>query len=95
MLSDDRRRHNRLRIHYDVKINNGRPYDGGNLYDLSDSGVAIMYPPKIAPVGTPLAIGQEQTLVIGGAVVFKGRIARIFEGGFATEFDVSMASAGI
>ena len=90
MFHTDRRetrKHTRTLIHGDVDVNGGQPLRGGRLYDMSIGGAAIVYPSEMAAGGEPLAVNDEIILVIKGRAHIPGRVARLFDGGFAVQFD--------
>ncbi len=90
MAGTEMREHPRDLINADVTVNDGSPYKGGTLYDWSQSGVAVMYPHETAPSGDPIEVGQVLTLKFGGQMELPARVARTFDGGFATKFDFSI-----
>ncbi len=93
MGSKDARKHQRDLVKTRVIVNDGYPFEGGELYDVSTGGAAVMYPDGATPTSTPLAVGQILFLEFPGLAKMPGRVARTFEGGFATAFDLSILSA--
>ena len=73
-----------------VDVNGGVPCQGGNLRDMSVGGAAIVYPDGIEPENEPVAIDDEIVLIIRGRAHMPGRVVRLFDGGFAVEFDWSI-----
>ena len=73
-----------------VDVNGGVPCQGGNLRDMSVGGAAIVYPDGIEPENEPVAIDDEIVLIIRGRAHLPGRVVRLFDGGFAVEFDWSI-----
>jgi hypothetical protein len=89
-MTKNLRKHVRTRIADLVLINHGRPYQGGELIDISKGGVAVSYPAQTEPASDPVLPGQLIALVFGGGALLPARVVRVFENGFATEFDFSL-----
>lgn len=83
----DRRSGVRSKVTERVIVNSGKPYRGGVLYDISTTGIAIEYLIEDGVIDEPLEDDEMVKLVLDGLSVFSGRVARIFEGGFAVRFD--------
>jgi len=83
----DTRRHTRTLIQGVVDVNGGQPFRGGRLYDMSIGGAAIVYPSDLTSGENPLALNDEIVLVIKGRAHIPGRVVRLFDGGFAVQFD--------
>jgi len=90
IANDDKRRRARTQVSEVIDINSGKPYRGGTLHDISSSGAAITYSPDADPIDTPLEVGEELKITVGGVTVLPARIARTFDGGYAVRFDWSM-----
>lgn len=87
---EDARRSPRSTVQGDVEVNGGGPYRGGKLYDMSVNGASILYPQGSRPLDDPIQIDDEIVLVIRGRAHVPGRVARVFDGGFAVDFDWSL-----
>ncbi|HBC08600.1 MAG TPA: hypothetical protein DC046_13630 [Rhodospirillaceae bacterium] len=87
---EDARRNPRSTVYGNVEVNGGGPYRGGKLHDMSVSGASIIYPQGSEPLDDPVQINDEILLVIRGRAHVPGRVARVFDGGFAVEFDWSL-----
>ena len=85
--SEEKRRRVRARVHQVVEINEGIPYRGGLLYDISSSGAAIIYDRDTEPADEPLKAGEELDLNVAGVTTLPAFVARTFEGGYAVEFN--------
>jgi hypothetical protein len=90
MSGKDMRSHPRTVVKEGVGVNGGKPYQGGMLYDMSIGGASVTYPKDINPADTPLVVGQTLMLVVGDGIRFPAKIVRVFDGGFATQFDFSL-----
>ncbi len=90
MGTKDMRSHPRTLVRVGVDVNGGAPYQGGMLYDMSVGGASVTYPEEIIPANDPLVVGQTLVLVVGGGIRFPAKIVRVFDGGFATQFDFSL-----
>lgn len=90
MSKKDMRSHPRTLVKEVVDVNGGKPYQGGQLYDMSIGGASITYPKDINPADQPLAVGDTLVLVVGDGIKFPAKIVRVFDGGFATQFDFSL-----
>lgn len=86
----DARRSPRSVVYGDVEVNGGSPYRGGKLHDMSVGGAAIIYPEGSEPQDGPVQVDDEILLVIRGSAHVPGRVARVFDGGFAVQFDWSL-----
>ncbi|MEQ9557418.1 MAG: PilZ domain-containing protein [Rhodospirillales bacterium] len=86
----DSRRSPRSVVHGNVEVNGGGPYRGGRLHDMSVGGASIIYPQGSQPQDDPVQVDDEILLVIRGRAHVPGRVARVFDGGFAVEFDWSL-----
>ncbi len=93
MTNEDMRKHQRNLVVTEVTINDGSPYRGGKLYDMSVGGASVMYSNEISPTSDPIEIGQVLLLEFQGKTVMPARVARTFDGGFATKFDFSIPVA--
>lgn len=87
MTYKDMREYKRNVVAGNVTVNDGYPYHGGTLVDLSFSGAAVMYSPEAAPTSEPIIIGQTVILKFHGRKQMPGRVTRIFNDGFAVNFD--------
>jgi len=90
MDSRDMRTHQRNLVQTEIDVNDGKPYRGGLLHDLSVGGAAVTYPPEASPTGEPLEVGQTLVLSFAGKTGMPTRIVRIFDGGFAGKFDFTL-----
>lgn len=90
-IIEDLRRYKRNPVATEVIVNNGVPYQGGTLYDISVGGAAVTYPDGVNPDSDPVVVGQILHLMLKGRIKMPGRVVRTFEGGFATQFDFSIA----
>jgi len=86
----DSRKNPRSVVHGNVDVNGGGPYRGGKLHDMSVGGASIVYPEGSQPQDDPVRVNDEILLVIRGRAHVPGRVARVFDGGFAVEFDWSL-----
>tara|TARA_R110000772_G_scaffold264038_1_gene384277 strand:+ start:68871 stop:69188 length:318 start_codon:yes stop_codon:yes gene_type:complete len=86
----DSRKNPRSMVHGNVEVNGGGPYRGGKLHDMSVGGASIVYPQGSEPQDAPVRVDDEILLVIRGRAHVPGRVARVFDGGFAVEFDWSL-----
>ena len=84
------RRNPRSIVHGHVEVNGGNPFRGGTLHDMSVGGASVTYPDGQEPNDDPVKVGDEILLVIRGRAHMPGRVVRLFEGGFAVEFDWSL-----
>lgn len=84
------RKNPRSPVHGHVKVNGGGPYRGGELYDMSVGGASIVYPAGSKPQDDPVQVDDEILLVIRGRAHMPGWVVRVFDGGFAVEFDWSI-----
>ena len=73
-----------------VEVNGGAPCQGGKLLDMSVGGAAIVYPEGVAQDDEAVSIDDEILLIIRGRAHMPGRVVRLFDGGFAVEFDWSI-----
>lgn len=85
------RKHHRNKVKSDVTVNQGIPYSGGKLHDMSVGGAAVIYPDKTYSHSTPLTVGQVLVLNFEGAGEMPARVIRTFDGGFAAKFDFSVS----
>ena len=90
MNDTDVRRHQRDLVETEMTVNDGHPYGGGILHDMSVGGAAVMYPEDAAPTSEPVVPGQVLFLNLPGLAKMPARVARIFDGGFAARFDFSI-----
>lgn len=90
MAYNEMRENTRDLVENNVAVNNGSPFHGGMLHDISHSGAAVMYPKEAVSIGEPVEIGQILNLRFQGRGNLPGRVSRLFEGGFATKFDFSI-----
>ena len=88
--SQEARKHTRTLINGEVDVNGGIPPRGGRLYDMSIGGAAIVYPEAHSVNGQRVDVDDELVLVIKGRAQIPGRVVRLFDGGFAVEFDWSI-----
>ncbi len=91
----NKRSHYRSKLSAEIEVNDGTPFQGGVLHDISVSGAAIAYPPAVESDKNPLEIGQALILKMGNGTKLPAKIVRIFEEGFATKFDFSLDQASI
>ncbi len=63
---------------------------GGQLRDMSVCGASVIYPEGMVPEDDPIQISEEILLVIRGRAYVPGRVVRVFDNGFAVEFDWSI-----
>ncbi len=90
MTNEDMREHPRTLPKNDVTINDGTPYQGGKLQDMSCGGALVSYPLEVTPTSEPIEVGQVLDLRLHGLVKTHATVTRTFEGGFATKFDSSI-----
>jgi len=90
MSDKDVRRHQRDLVETAMTVNDGRPYGGGILHDMSVGGAAVMYPEDAVPTSKPVVAGQVLFLNLPGLAKMPARVARVFDGGFAAKFDFSI-----
>jgi len=93
MADKELRKSPREPIAGEVVVNYGSPSRGGFLIDISSSGAAILYPPVTVSTNEPITVGQLLILNFHGVAKMPGRVARTFEGGFATKFDLPVRNA--
>jgi hypothetical protein len=93
MNFQEMRRHPREEIAHEIMVNDGCPYQGGTLQNMSIGGAAITYPPELGPASAPITVGQVVMLKLQGKTTMPSRVTRIFDGGFATKFDFSLPIA--
>ncbi|MCF3631104.1 PilZ domain-containing protein [Thalassospiraceae bacterium LMO-SO8] len=86
----DSRRNPRSVVHGNVEVNGGGPYRGGKLHDMSVGGASVLYPEGSQAQDNPVQVDDEILLVIRGRAKVPGRVARVFDGGFAVAFDWSL-----
>jgi hypothetical protein len=89
--NEELRRYKRNPVNTEVIVNEGIPYQGGILHDISVGGAAIAYPDGAVPENDPVVVGQVLHLLLKGRIKMPGRVVRTFDGGFATQFDFSIA----
>jgi hypothetical protein len=89
MRYKEKRQHQRNLVTTEVAVNDGTPYRGGVLFDMSVGGAAITYPSINSPSSEPITVGQFMVLTLNDRAKMPGRVARVFENGFAAEFDFS------
>jgi len=82
----DQRKHARIRPAAGFKINDGRPYNGGTLFNVSAGGVAVSYPNGTKPTSTRLKVGQKLSLIVADCVMHRSRVVRVSQNGFACKF---------
>ncbi len=90
LSSRESRNFERRRLSKIIAVNQGVPSRGGILMDLSLGGAAIKYPDDVEMEDMPLKIGQVLPVDLGGRSPLPSRLVRIFDGGFAIEFDFSL-----
>jgi hypothetical protein len=83
------RRRPRHEIADKIDVNDGVPFRGGLLKDISSSGAAVVYPENTEGSGSELEMEDEICLSIRGRSSLNGSVVRKFEGGFAVKFDWS------
>lgn len=83
------REHKRTLAETETTVNDGSPYQGGTLFDVSPGGASITYPQQATPNSEPIAVGQDLILIFNNRIKKNGRVARLFDGGFAVAFDSS------
>ena len=86
---DEMRKSVRQKVKPIVDINQGQPNRGGRLRDISARGAAIEYVPGRQAVDRPLELNEIVHLNVGTAAL-PSRIVRMFDNGFAVEFDWSI-----
>jgi len=86
-LPGDSRKFKRRRLTKYVAANQGVPNRGGILLDLSPGGAAIIYPEDLQADGRPLKLGEVLAVNLGGSTTMPSRVVRVFDGGFAIEFE--------
>ncbi len=91
MVGADMRKYPRNNLKTKVMVNDGIPYTGGKLLDMSISGAAVIYLEKEIPQSEPITVGQVLVLNFKGTGTMPARVARTFDGGFAAEFDFSVS----
>ncbi len=91
MGKKETREHPRNLVVAEVTVNDGCPFQGGRLHDMSTGGAAILYPDEVDPTSEPIAVGEVVILTLEGRAKMPARVARTFEGGFATKFDFSIS----
>ena len=82
----DQRKHVRFCPVTEFRINDGRPFKGGILHDVSAGGAAISYPERARATTPPIQVGQELSLVVADCIVHRSRVVRIDKKGFACKF---------
>jgi hypothetical protein len=91
MSTQEARKYPRSLVQAEVYVNDGTPYQGGRLFDMSVSGAAVKYDAETPPSTKPVEIGQVLFLEFQSGAALPTRVARTFEGGFATQFDFSIS----
>ncbi len=91
MKSSEFRQHVRRRTTTSVSVNEGIPYRGGTLYDISVGGLAVTYPEDTRPSDTPVEIGETLFVYFGDETRMPCQIVRISEDGFAAKIDFSLS----
>ena len=89
-MDDNKRKFARNELKRDVIVNEGVPYLGGKLLDMSVGGAAVVYPEIPKTTSGTLQVGQPLVLNIEGIGLMPGRVVRTFDKGFATVFDFSV-----
>jgi len=84
------RRNPRSTVHGKVEVGLGEPDQAGYLRDMSVGGASIVYPQGVEPKDDPVKVDDEILLVVRGRARMPGRVVRVFDGGFAVEFDWSL-----
>jgi len=91
MNETNKRLHQRNLVKKVVDVNNGQPYQGGVLRDLSVGGAAIVYPTGEKHRGAPLEVGQKLIMRFKGGNGMPSEVVRVFDDGFATKFDFTLS----
>jgi hypothetical protein len=74
--------------HVEVDLADSR--SGGRLHDMSVGGASILFGDGVNPAESPVEVDDEILLVIRGRAHMPGRVVRVFNDGFAVEFDWSL-----
>ncbi|MBT4890235.1 MAG: PilZ domain-containing protein [Rhodospirillales bacterium] len=78
-----------------IEVNDGTPCQGGVLVDISAGGAAVEYPHDVGVTDNSLEVGQPLILNMSNQSKFPAKVVRVYEKGFATEFDFSMGRTRI
>jgi len=80
------RQYKRIRPDTRFKVNDGKPYMGGLLYDVSAGGATVSYPKETESTTSPIKVGQILTLIVADCIEYRITIVRISQAGFACKF---------
>ncbi len=90
----DSRAHYRTVVRAHVDVNDGKPYAGGNLHDISVGGVAVTYPLNTKPVTAQIVVGQKLTLHFDDRGDMPCKIVRVSGNGYGASFELSLDMLG-
>lgn len=82
----DRRQSVREVVEKTICVNDGVPYLGGVLYDLS-SGAAVKYKPGMKAKGDELLVDECVELRLDHRISLPASVVQYFEDGYAVRFD--------
>jgi len=85
----NRRRSVRQVVEKTICVNDGVPYLGGVLYDLSSGGAAVKYMPGMKAKGDELHVDDSVELRLDHRVSLPASVVRVFDDGYAVRFDWS------
>jgi len=83
----NRRRSVRQVVEKTICVNDGVPYLGGVLYDLSSGGAAVKYMPGMKATADELNVDESVELRLDRRVSLPASVVRVFEDGYAVRFD--------
>ena len=88
----DFRKRARSAVHgeVEVEVSCAGLHRGAQLRDMSVGGASVVYPDGVVSAEDPIQLDEEILLVIRGRAHVPGRVVRVFDNGFAVEFDWSI-----
>ena len=90
----DTRRSERHPVRRTIAVNDGHPPRGGYLRDMSIGGAAVNYPEGKAFKNELIEVGQALILLLDGEAKIPCRVVRLFDEGYAVEFDWKLGLPG-
>ena len=89
-FKEDVRKNPRTQVSAQCDVTGEMPFRGAWLRDMSIAGAAVTYPLGDQPAGGGLCVADEVVLIVKGRAHIPGRVVRLFDGGFAVQFDWSI-----
>lgn len=89
-LEKDVRKNPRTPVSAQCDVDGETLLRGALLRDMSVAGAAVTFPEDKAPAVGAVRISDEVVLIVKGRAHIPGRVVRLFDGGFAVQFDWSI-----